>query len=167
MALNFNAREVFDMGIQIEVNGKAFYEAAAKKTAETSVRDFFKELAAWENTHIALFTQLRDELPTGAGAADIFDPNGEAEAYIRATGDSHVFIRNADVAGMVAGCKGPVEMLDLAITFEKDSVVFYTTMKKVVAANLGQDKVDRIIDEELKHISMLTQRQAALKARTS
>jgi hypothetical protein len=40
-------------------------------------------------------------------------------------------------------------------------------MKKVVAANLGQDKVDRIIDEELKHISMLTQRRAALKARTS
>jgi rubrerythrin len=76
-----------------------------------------------------------------------------------------VFIRNTDITGLVAGCKNPAEILDLAITFEKDSVVFYTTMKKVVAPNLGQDKVDRLIDEELKHISMLTQRQARLKAR--
>jgi rubrerythrin len=165
MALNFNAREIFDMGIQIEVNGKTFYETAAKKTAETSVRDFFKELAAWENQHVELFTELRDSLPAAAGAADIFDPNGEAEGYIRATGDSHVFIRNTDIAGMVAGCKNPVEILDLALQFEKDSVVFYTTMKKVVAKNLGQDKVDRLIDEEIKHISLLTQRQAKLKAR--
>ena len=165
MALNFNAREIFDMGIQIEVNGKAFYEAAAKKTAETSVREFFKELAAWENQHVALFTELRDSLPAAAGAADIFDPNGEAKGYIRAAGDSHVFIRNTDIAGLVAGCKSSMEILDLAITFEKDSVVFYTTMKKVVAPNLGQDKVDRLIDEELKHISLLTQRQSKLKAR--
>jgi rubrerythrin len=165
MALNFNAREIFDMGIQIEVNGKTFYETAAKKTPETSVRDFFKELAAWENQHVALFTELRDSLPAGAGAADIFDPNGEAEGYIRATGDSHVFIRNTDIAGMVAGCKSPVEILDLALQFEKDSVVFYTTMKKVVAKNLGQDKVDRLIDEEIKHIALLTQRQAKLRAR--
>lgn len=167
MALNFNAREIFDMGIQIEVNGKAFYEAAAKKVAEQSSREFFKELAAWESTHVALFTELRDALPAKAGAADIFDPNGEAEAYIRAAGDSHVFIKNVDIAGMVAGCKGPVEILDLALTFEKDSVVFYTGMKKVVAPNLGQDKVDRIIVEELKHIAMLTQRQAGLKTRSS
>jgi rubrerythrin len=77
-----------------------------------------------------------------------------------------VFIRNTDIAGMVAGCKSPYEILELALTFEKDSVVFYTTMKKVVAPNLGQDKVDRLIDEEIKHISMLTQRQAKLKGRT-
>jgi len=34
-----------------------------------------------------------------------------------------------------------------------------------VAKNLGQDKVDRLIDEEIKHISLLTQRQAKLKGR--
>ena len=163
--MNFNAREIFDIGVQIEANGKAFYEAAAKKTAETSTKEFFLELAAWENTHIALFSELRDALPKGAGNVPVFDPNEEAALYLQATADSHVFVKNKDMVGLVAGCKGPLDILDIAMTFEKDSVVFYTTMKKVVAKNLGQDKVDRLIDEEIKHISLLSQRRAKLAAR--
>jgi rubrerythrin len=160
--MNFNAREIFDIGVQIEANGKAFYDAAAKKTAETSVREFFLELAAWEGQHIKLFSELRDALPKAAGNAPVFDPNDEAALYLQATADSHVFVRNKDMVALVAGCKGPADILDLAMTFEKDSVVFYTTMKKVVAPNLGQDKVDRLIDEEIKHISLLSQRKARL-----
>jgi len=160
--MNFNAREIFDIGVQIEVNGKAFYEAAAKKVAETSMKDFFLELAAWENTHIKLFSELRDALPKTAGNSPVFDPNDEAAMYLQATADSHVFVKNKDMVGLVAGCKGPHDILELAMTFEKDSVVYYTTMKKVVPPNLGQDKVDRLIDEEIKHISMLSQRKAKL-----
>ena len=163
--MNFNAREIFDIGVQIEVNGKAFYEAAAKKTAETAMREFFLELAAWENSHIKIFSELRDALPKGAGNTPVFDPNDEAALYLQATADSHVFVRNKDMVGLVAGCKGPGDIIDLAMTFEKDSVVFYTTMKKVVAKNLGQDKVDRLIDEEIKHISLLSQRKAKIAKR--
>ena len=163
--MTFNAREIFDIGVQIEANGKAFYEAAAKKTAETSMKEFFLELAAWENAHIKLFGELRDSLPQSAGNVPVFDPNDESALYLQATADSHVFVKNKDMVGLVAGCKGPQEILDLAMTFEKDSVVFYTTMKKVVAPNLGQDKVDRLIDEEIKHISMLSQRKAKLAKR--
>jgi len=76
-------------------------------------------------------------------------------------------VKNKDMVGLVAGCKGPLEILDLAMTFEKDSVVFYTTMKKVVAPNLGQDKVDRLIDEEIKHIGLLSQRRAKLTSRSA
>jgi rubrerythrin len=162
--MNFNAREIFDIGVQIEVNGKAFYEAAAKKVAETAMKEFFLELAAWENTHIKLFGELRDSLPKAAGNVPLFDPNDEAAMYLQATADSHVFVKNKDMVGLVAGCKGPLEILDVAMTFEKDSVVFYTTMKKVVAPNLGQEKVDRLIDEEIKHIGMLSLRRAKLAA---
>jgi rubrerythrin len=163
--MNFNAREIFDIGVQIETNGKAFYEAAAKKTAETATREFFLELAAWEGTHIKLFGELRDALPTAAGNTPLFDPNDEAALYLQATADSHVFVKNKDMVALVAGCKGPLDILDIAMTFEKDSVVFYTTMKKVVAKNLGQDKVERLIDEEIKHIGMLSQRRAKIAKR--
>ena len=165
MSTRFNAKEIFAMGVEIEANGKTFYETAAKKSAETSVREFFRELAAWESQHIAVFQKMMDELPPSAGTADVFDPDGEAEMYLRATADSHVFIRNKDIAGLVAGCRTAVEILDVAITFEKDSIVFYTTMKKVVAENLGQGTIDRLIDEELKHISLLTQRRQKLAAK--
>lgn len=160
--MNFNAREIFDIGVQIEANGKAFYEAAAKKTAETATREFFLELAAWEAQHVKLFSDLRDALPKSAGNVPVFDPNDEAAIYLQATADSHVFVKNKDMIGLVAGCTTAVDILDVAMTFEKDSVVFYTTMKKVVAKNLGQDKVDRLIDEEIKHIGLLSQRRAKL-----
>lgn len=160
--MNFNAREIFDIGVQIEANGKAFYEAAAKKTAETATREFFLELAAWEAQHIKLFGELRDALPKAAGNVPVFDPNDEAALYLQATADSHVFVKNKDMVALVAGCRTPVDILEVAMTFEKDSVVFYTTMKKVVAKNLGQDKVDRLIDEEIKHIGLLAQRRAKL-----
>jgi rubrerythrin len=163
--MNFSAREIFDIGVQIEVNGKAFYEAAAKKMAETATREFFRELAAWEAQHIALFNELRDALPAGAGNVPLFDPNDEAAIYLQATADSHVFVKNKDMLGLVAGCTTPVDIIDVALTFEKDSVVFYTTMKKVVAKNLGRDKVDRLIDEEIKHIGLLVQRRATIAGR--
>lgn len=165
--MNFNAREIFDIGVQIEANGKAFYEAAAKKTAETATREFFLELAAWEAQHIKLFSELRDALPKAAGNVPVFDPNDEAALYLQATADSHVFVKNKDMVALVAGCRTPVDILDVAMTFEKDSVVFYTTMKKVVAKNLGQDKVDRLIDEEIKHIGLLAQRRAKLASRSA
>jgi rubrerythrin len=165
MSMGFNAREVYAMGVQIETNGKLFYEAAARKTAETSMRDFFRELAAWENQHIELFQKMMDGLPKDQVAAGVFDPEGEEEDYLRATADSHVFIRNTDIAGLVARCATSIEILDLAITFEKDSIVFYATMKKVVADGRGRESVDRLIDEELKHVSLLGQRRQKLAAR--
>jgi rubrerythrin len=162
MPLGFSAREIFDIGVQIEVNGKAFYEAAAKKSADAGVRQFFQELAAWENRHIRLFSELRDALPASAGSAEVFDPNEEAALYLQATADSHVFVRNRDMVALVAGCRTPQDILDLAITFEKDSVAFYTSMKKAVAKGLGPEKVDRLIDEEIQHIGMLAERKKKL-----
>jgi rubrerythrin len=165
MSLSFNAREIYSIGVEIETNGRSFYEAAVKKSTDKAAREFFQELAGWEGQHIALFQKLLDDLPARAGADDLFDPQGEAEAYLQATADSHVFIKNKDMAGLVAQCKSAQDILAVAMSFEKDSVVFYTAMKKVVAPNLGQDKIDRLINEELKHIGILAQREKKLAAK--
>lgn len=165
MSVQFNAGEVYEMGVRIEVNGKAFYEEAARRTAETAVREFFRELAAWENQHIELFGRLKEALPPAALQESLFDPDSEMGDYLAATADSHVFLRNTDIPAMVAACRGPAEILDLAMTFEKDSVVFYATMKKVVSDKAGRETVERLIDEELKHVALLSQRKAKLLAR--
>ncbi len=164
MPAEFNAREIYDMGVQIEQNGMQFYEAAAKKSSNAPVKDLFKELAAWEAQHAELFKKLRDSLPVNAGPAEIHDPEGEAALYLQATADSHVFMKELDIVSLVAEFKDPLTILNYALTFEKDSVVFYTTMKKVVAPGLGQDTIEDLIDEEIKHIGMLIDRQKKLVA---
>ena len=42
--------------------------------------------------------------------------------------------------------------------FEKDSVVLYSAMRSMVPEDLGQNHVEKLINEELQHISMLTEK---------
>ena len=39
--------------------------------------------------------------------------------------------------------------------FEKDSVVLYTAMKDLVPENLGKETIDKLIKEEMSHISLI------------
>jgi rubrerythrin len=164
MSIYFNADEIFQMGIEIETNGKRFYETVAKNISDATVRNLFSDLSRWESEHIDLFNKLRQALPDSAKRGDVFDPNQELQLYIKATAESHVFIKNKDITSLASGCKTHSEALDLAITFEKDSVVFYTTMKKVVPEHLGKRQIDLLIDEEISHISILTQKRWELEA---
>jgi rubrerythrin len=134
----------------------------AKNTSDPSVKGLFSELAKWESEHQGLFEQLRNALPDSAKREALFDPEGELSLYMRAMAESHVFIKNRDILGLTSNCKTPAEALDLAITFEKDSIVIFTTMKKVVPEHLGKDKINLLIDEEIKHISILTQKRREL-----
>jgi rubrerythrin len=71
--------------------------------------------------------------------------DGKAECF------QHSKVEEKSEAGM--------DILAVAVNFEKDSVVFYTSMKKVIPPNLGREKIDRLMDLEMSHISLLIQRQ--------
>jgi len=163
MSIDFNADEIFQLGIQIETNGKQLYETVAKNTLDLYVKGLFSELSKWESEHQQLFENLRKALPDSAKREVLFDPQGEFSLYMQAMADNHVFIKNKDIHGLASKCKTPQEALDLAVVFEKDSVVFFTTMKGVVPEHLGKDKIDLLINEEIKHISILTQKRRELK----
>ena len=49
-----------------------------------------------------------------------------------------------------------VEILKSAIEAEKDSIVFYLGMKEAVPENLGKDRIETIIKEEMGHIRVLS-----------
>lgn len=163
MSFNFNANEIFEIGIQIESNGQKFYETIAKNTVDPSAQKIFLDLAKWESKHIELFKKWKERLPDSAKREDLFDPNQELNLYLKATADSHVFIKNKDIPELASKCKTPIDALQLAVTFEKDSVVFYTTMKKLVPDQLGKSEMDTLIDEEISHIFMLTQKKRELE----
>jgi len=163
MSFNFNADEIFQIGAQIEGNGQRFYEMVARNCPDPSAQKLFLDLARWESEHINLFEKLRQRLPDSAKAGNLFDPNQELHLYVKATADTHVFLKNKDIPELVSKCKTPIEALDLAVAFEKDSVVFYTTMKKLVPEHLGKSEIDTLIDEEVSHIFTLTQKKKELE----
>lgn len=49
MSIDVNADEIFQLGIQIETNGKQFYETVARNSLDPPVKGLFSELAEWES----------------------------------------------------------------------------------------------------------------------
>ena len=161
------ADEVFGIGVEIEKNGYAFYTAAAAGTAGSAIKKLLLELAEWESNHIEIFTTLRKMLPPESRDANLFDPADEISLYLKATADDHVFIRNSNMEKLAASCKTPEEILSMAMTFEKDSVVFYSSVREAVSEAEGKSQIEELIHQELTHIGFLSRELQMIKASAS
>ena len=160
MGMPFNADEVFEMAEQIERNGIKFYRAAAKKFPK--VNELLLDLAEMEVQHEKTFAQMRKELSGTEAEPLVFDPNSEAQMYLRVMADDHVFDPNVDPVEKLAGTKTPEDVLKMAIGLERDSISFYVGIKETVSQRAGKDKVDVIIKEEVGHIAVLKQKLDSL-----
>ena len=155
MSYDFNADEVFEMAGQMERNGAKFYRDAAENTADSSNKELLMGLSKMEEAHEKMFESMRAELTAADKASTVFDPSGEAALYLRALVDSRVFFKKEiDIKSMV-------EILKSAIEAEKDSIVFYLGMKEGVPENLGKDRLEAIIKEEMGHIRVLSKELVA------
>jgi len=161
MGMPFSADEVFEMAEQIERNGAKFYRAAAEKFPE--VRQMLLEFAAMEDEHEKTFAAMRAELSGTEVQPPVFDPDGQAQMYLRVMADEHVFDIKTDPAEQLAGQETPEDVLKMAIGMEKDSIVFYTGLKESISRKAGKDKVEAIIKEEIGHIATLNQKLQALE----
>ncbi|NQU75973.1 MAG: ferritin family protein [Planctomycetes bacterium] len=157
--ITFNADEIFEMAEQIERNGAKFYRAAAKSTDGQS-RALLEHLASMEDDHEKTFAAMRAELTKAERGPITADPDNEAALYLQAM-----------VAGEIFGGKPtetfqssqPIEELfNKAIGMEKDSIVFYQSMKEVVPSSVGKDRIDGIIRQEIGHVVELTKQLKAL-----
>jgi len=161
MVIPFSADEVFEMAEQIERNGAKFYRAAAKKLPV--VRQVLLDLAAMEDVHEKTFAAMRAELSASEKEPPVFDPDSQAQAYLRVMADGHIFDVRTDPAKLLAEQKSVQDVLKTAITVEKDSIAFYVGIRDGVSRKAGKDKVEAIIKEEMSHIVILSQKLADLK----
>ncbi|MCD6225429.1 MAG: ferritin family protein [Deltaproteobacteria bacterium] len=157
MGYDFNMDEIFEMAEQIEKNGAKFYREAADRIAEPPNKNLLIKLAEMEDQHQKTFAFLRTQLSEGEKAPAVFDPDGEAALYLRALADIRIFFeKEIDVTSMET-------ILKEALVAEKDSIVFYLGMKDLVPDDLGKEKIDQIIKEEMAHIKLLSNQLLALK----
>jgi rubrerythrin len=161
MGMPFNADEVFEMAEQIERNGARFYRAAAEKFPE--VNQLLLELAAMEDKHEKTFAAMRAELSGTEAEPPVFDPDDQAQLYLQAMADEHIFNLKSDPANQLGNLDTPDEVLKTAMGLERDSIAFYAGLKESVSRRAGKDKIDAIIKEEINHIAILSQKMEALK----
>jgi rubrerythrin len=154
--MKFNADEIFSMGVQIEKNGFAFYTEAAQKTEDKDLKDLFSQLAEWEQRHAALFEDLRLKLPATVKDSDVFDQDNLIHLYLKAVSDNNVFVKGLSLDPKQLIWTSPVAILTTALDFEKDSVVFFSSMKEIATEKTGAAEVGKLVNEELRHIGFIT-----------
>ena len=156
MDYGFTADEVFEMAQRIEQNGASFYRTAAEGVNDAGFKKILLDLALMEDEHEKTFADMRASLSEKEKGAMVFDPENQAGQYLKALADTRIFFQKAlDLSNMI-------EILKEALTAEKESIVFYLGMKEMIPDGRGKSRIDAIIQEEMNHIQVISQKLLAL-----
>ena len=152
MGISFNADEVFEMGMDIEQNGEAYYRKAAELTEDPEIKKIFNDLMTAEQQHYETFKKLRENLPAKDTTPLVSDPDDQEYLYLDALVKSRLFNNVREAEEAVSKASGPIETLKGALIFEKDTILFFTEMKGRTREDLGKNEIDRLIAEEREHV---------------
>ena len=151
MGVNFAITDVVELGIQIEKNGKAFYTTVALNSKNAGAKKLFEFLAAEEDRHIHTFERILKNVeetePPAAQTEEYYE-------YLDALAGEHVFTKKDSGEGVAKSIKTDKEAIEKAISFEKDSIVLFDGMKKVVPVK-DHKVIEELIAQEQMHLSKL------------
>lgn len=165
MSIQFNADEVFEIAEKIEKNGVEFYRKAAEFFSDqTEISQLMLNLAAMEDEHRIIYAAMRAELGSTENDDTIFDPDNQVKEYLHAIAGVNVFNLKDGPRVKLKGDETPEKVFHLAIEAEKDSIIFYLGLKDMIPQKLGRDKINGVIQEEQRHIVLLSKQLNALKS---
>ncbi len=149
----FKGSEIVEVGIRIEKNGLEFYRSLADSSQNERVRESCQYLAAEEKKHVEDFENL---LPSLSKYIPPESYPGEYEAYVKTLAEEHVFTDDSVVRDMIRKAPSDKEAIQIAIGFEKDSILFFGEMRKFVP-DKDQKVIEELIRQEREHLSKLSE----------
>ncbi|MFQ5329427.1 MAG: ferritin family protein [Thermodesulfobacteriota bacterium] len=161
----FSGKDVIEMAVRIEENGLAFYTEAAEASESDEIKELFHYLADEEKRHVFCFENIGKSFDD-ENLPGISDPYiEETSLYLGALANSRVFTEKNEGSRMAKEIRDENDALRTAIDMEKDSILFYYELDKVVK---GKDKsvLALLIAEEKKHLAKLTELQNILSEKT-
>ncbi len=147
MSYLLDVREILEFAVYIEQNGYEFYVGAMKKFGEPRITELFQYLADEEFKHEEFFKKLLEQ--SGGIQGESRDP--EYQAYMREFCKAHSLADREVTAARLAKASGLEEVLDMAMGFEKDSIIFFSELQGIYAKGKSA-AVDKIIQEEMGHL---------------
>lgn len=158
MANVFAGSEMVEIGIQIEKNGRDFYNTLTTKSKNKKAAELFKFLAGEEEKHIAVFKKILD-------SAQRYVPqesySGEYSAYMKALADEYIFTKDDKGLEVAKKIKNDKAAVDMGIGFEKDSILFYIGMNQSVQED-DHEVIEKLIAQEKSHLEKLTELKKSL-----
>jgi rubrerythrin len=159
MSIVFSAGELINIAIGIERRGITFYDIMSRSTDNERAREVFEELVQMERQHLKTFQDMLEEV---GGQPPREAATREYSGYFQALVDSAVFTDDTITSEMATGAENDIQALELGISAEKDSILFYYEMKDLMPRRFVP-LVDRIIAEEKSHLQQLSQIKKGLQ----
>ncbi len=145
--------EVFAMAVQIEDNAARFYRRAAELNKGKTEHAIFEKLAAMEDGHRKQFAAMREAAPKQENGSGELQPEGVM--YLEAIASGYKVEGSPKITASLTGSESVIDILRIAADLEKQAILFYLGLKKVVSDAPAQQALEDIIDEEKEHFVAL------------
>jgi len=149
----FESREIYQFAIRIEENGERFYRQAAQTIRDKNASGLFAHLADEEVKHKKIFEGMLPKTETFS--MDERYP-GEYLEYLKDYLDDKVVFNKRETDQELTDVKDAPSAIDFAIHREMNAILYFLEVKNLVSKD-QQSFIDRIVDEEKKHFSLLSQ----------
>jgi rubrerythrin len=148
-----DARDVVRFALRIEENGEALYRKAALSAQNEDIRKLFNLIADEEIQHKALFREMLSKMET-LQPAETYD--GEYADYLTDYIDGKVIFTKEVGKELKPDAKDTLSVIAFAMGREADSILYYHEAKRFIAEKY-YDIIDKVITEERKHFSKLSE----------
>jgi rubrerythrin len=152
MVLELTATEIVDIAKQIEACGEAFYEMAKEHAQDPALRALFESLREEEQRHTAVFESMLG--PFRSGFVE-WRENERYLGYLATFGQNRVFPDVDSVAAAVLALPDDDSALRLALSFEREAILFLNGLRPLVREE-ARSLLDELIGEEHGHVIALT-----------
>jgi len=148
VGIMFTLQEIYDLAIQIEKNGEAFFREAEKKISKPTLKSLFLWLAEQEVKHSSWFKQKKESSKVKSETLALDKMTVKMLKDI--LGDQSFSLREVEINRV----KTVEDLLSVAIEFEEDTIIFFQMVRSLVDDDTVKG-LDEIIEEETHHIKML------------
>jgi rubrerythrin len=150
-----SAKEIMKVALQIEEKGYALYKTLSQDESRKDTKKVFEHLAQEEKRHFAVLRSLY---------GDIIEPSDTLKQerslpYLQRLMDNLVFDQLEERIRMV---RTENEGVDIAITFEKDTILFYIELYSILRVE-DYETVNEILLMEKEHLTKLFQLKEVLQ----
>jgi rubrerythrin len=149
-----DVRELLRLAKKDEDVGAEFYQALSEQVEDAGLRDEILEIKEQEIGHSRRFQEMIDELSDYVPQEDFA---GEYEQYYQSFLSKREYLETGQAVEMASNIESDMEGLKLALSQEKNTLLFFLEMKELVPTGQHREMVHQVIDEERDHIVQLSQ----------
>ena len=147
----FSIQEILDLAIRLENNGESVYRHAVEEVSEPELVSLLRWMADEELQHARWFSELKRKFKSHS--VELFMAEMSREVFTDFLGEKSFSHQDVDFSKI----DRVSDLVAVFIEFEKDTILFYETLKPFIEDNDTLNNLEKIIAEENKHIAQLHQ----------